>query len=227
MRWLFIFLLFISSVQALTFKEKFAQAAVGDYIAAEANKTISLFYIRSLTPTTATLEEVTTTKAPKVWQEWLDEGAPGNTSWVAYTLDLERNKIKDCYSFSQKSWLTIEDSLFLRLLSLPLSKVQDSQRKRIGNAPNPGETDRRSVWNPPVIMNGKKIEKASIEAFSTKWPDDGSQLAHCDITLYFSSSQPFPSWIEIKSPHYAQNIRTIDSGSNIQSPHAFIPTRLR
>jgi hypothetical protein len=177
------------------------------------------------------LEEVSSPSAPPSWKEWIAKGAPGHTSWVLYTVDLKKNRLKECYSFSNKTWISLENSedFLSRLLTLPLAKMLREERRRIGPPPLAGEVDRRSVWNPPILIEGKKNEKSSFDVFKAKWPDDGTLLALCTIELYFDATRPtfpFPYWVEIKSPHYAMPIRAIDSGVAIQSPHIFLPVRV-
>jgi hypothetical protein len=87
--------------------------------------------------------------------------------------------------------------------------------------PLKGEEDHRSLWHPPIIVEGHKVSQPSFEVWKTKWPDDGSLLALCSIELYFAKDRPsfpFPYWLEVKSPHYTFKMRAIDSGSNLVSP---------
>ncbi|MGH2612978.1 MAG: hypothetical protein ACRDFB_08015, partial [Rhabdochlamydiaceae bacterium] len=120
-------------------------------------------------------------------------------------------------------WLPPQDTQhFLpKLLSLSLQKTPQEHRKRIGPPPESGEEDRRSIWNPSVVVEGQKLDKAAITAWKAKWPKDGSIISDCEIELYFSS-QPFPIWIEVKSPHYKVSLRTVDSGHIMSSPKPLV-----
>jgi hypothetical protein len=233
LRCLLFFLLVLFS--SFSFKDKATQAQVGQFIVTEESKNYSILFVRSLNTHLLQLEEITTTTSQvksikNQWQAWIQKGAPGHTAWVVYTIDLEKNTMKECYSFNRKGWMPIDDkdSFLTRLLSLPLIKADPTQRKRIGPPPATGETDRRGFWNPPLVVEGKKQDKPSVTVFTTKWPEDETPLSLCDIELYFDSTRPdflFPCWIEVKSPHYSHHLRVVDSGSNLQSFHKFLPTQ--
>jgi hypothetical protein len=79
------------------------------------------------------------------------------------------------------------------------------------------EEDRRALWNPPLIIEGKKVAKPSFDVRKAKWPEDASRLSHCSLELYFIKDFPFPFWIEVQSPHYTFKMRTIDSGHTLFS----------
>lgn len=212
-------------------KEKIPQAKLGDYIVTESQKNYSLLFIRNIESDILHLEEISIpTNQIKTfknkWQEWMQKGAPGHTAWVVYSIDLKQNKLISCYSFDRRNLVTLEDSFLTQLLSLPLVRQPQNERKKIGPPPLSGELDRRASWAPPIVWEGKKLEKPSVDVQITEWPDDGSQLAKCHIELYFDTTRPqflFPCWIEIKSPHYTHHFKVADSGSGIKSPLTFLP----
>lgn len=212
-------------------KEKVPHAKMGDFIVTESNKNHSLLFIRSVQPNRLQLEEVTVPTShiknfKNAWQGWLQKGAPGHTSWVVYTLDLEKNNLVSCYSFDRRGWLALEQSFLTHLLSLSLTRVQTTERKKIGPPPLDGEPDHRSSWTPPVVIEGKKLEKPTVDVLKAVWPEDGSQLSQCTVELYFDARRPlflFPCWIEIKSPHYTHHFKVADSGEGMTSPHTFLP----
>jgi hypothetical protein len=217
---LFFFCLTAFPLQAFSFKEKICRGKKGDYIVTEQGKNYTLLFIRFLTDTTLLLEEITTPERPTSWKEWLQEGAHGNTSWILYTVDLKKNALKDCFSFTTRASIPIDQSeeFLTRLMTLPLSRVPLEERRRIGPSPLSGEIDKRSLWSPSIPFEGKKYDKPAFDVFKAKWPEDGTLLASCVIELYFDAKKPnfpFPYWIEIKSPHYSLPIRCIDSGENI------------
>jgi hypothetical protein len=214
----------ISILNAFSLKDKMVNGLPGDYVVTEQGGTSSVLLIRALTPTHLILEEIDVPSLSRKssdgsWKEWIAQEAPGHTAWITYIVDLESCQLQECYSHSQGVWLPARDPQhFLpRLLSLSLQKTPQDSRKRIGAPPESGQEDRRSVWNPPVVVEGQKLDKAAITAWKTKWPSDNSLIADCEIELYFSA-QPFPVWIEIKSPHYKASLRAVDSGHNMTSP---------
>ena len=193
------FLCFFVPVHAFSIKDKIFQGNPGDFIVMEQSKTYSLLVIRSRSPTSLILEEIGTSVLQSNWKEWINTGAPGFTARFTHIL----NKTKG------------SDAFLIQLLSLPLIQTSREERKKIGPAPQNGEPDQRPLWNPPLIIEGKKRTTATFEVFKTTWPKDDSQASGCPISIYFDAKRPnfpFPYWIEIKSPHYALNIRAIDSG---------------
>jgi hypothetical protein len=236
----FLFLLLTLCALSPLFSEKlqdrFMRAEEGDFIVTEQQGTLSLLMIRSLTGERLILEEVSAPKhlvqLKKVkWQEWLNHKAPGHTSWTVNEIDLKAGKLLESFSYSKKGWLTLDgsDSLLTQLLTLPLSPLPKERRKRIGAEPASGESDRRALWNPPIVFDGKKKSKAEVEVFEARWPRDSSRLSECAIELYFDAKEPrfaFPQWMEIKSPHYTFKWHTIDAGHHLTSPYGdSIPRR--
>lgn len=210
---------------------KFERAQVGDFVVTVQEKNCSLLFIRSLTADTLLLEEVSVPEhlvdLKKIdWKKWVGQKAPGHTSWTLFEIDRKTSALIKCFSFSKNGWLYLDSSeqFLTRLLSLPLQTLPEKDRKKIGpQATNP-EDDHRSLWNPPLIVEGKKMDKPAYDVMQTEWPDDGSRLSRCAIELYFSKSQPqfpFPYWLEVKSPHYSFKMRAIDSGHGLTSPMNF------
>jgi hypothetical protein len=226
---LFIFLFLTTSiVNAFSLKDKITNGNTGDYVVTEQGGTSSVLIIRSLNSTHLILEEIDVPtlirkSADKNWKEWVAQEAPGHTAWITYIIDVKTNQLQECYSHSQGIWLPTKDAdhFLPRLLTLPLQKTSQEQRKRIGPPPVSGEEDRRSIWNPSVIIEGKKLDKAAITAWNTKWPSDGSLISNCEIELYFSSLA-FPVWIEVRSPHYKASLRAIDAGHGMLSPRPLV-----
>jgi hypothetical protein len=223
-----ITVLSVSLINAFSLKDKIVNGVPGDYVVTEQGGTSSVLLIRALTPTHLIIEEIDVPslqrKTSEVsWKEWIATEAPGHTAWITYTIDLKNNQLQECYSHSQGVWLPTKDPQhFLpRLLSLSLQKTSDEQRKRIGAPPASGQEDRRSIWNPSVIVEGQKLDKAVITAWKTRWPKDDSLISECEIELYFSS-QAFPVWIEVKSPHYKASLRSVDSGHAMVSPKQIV-----
>ncbi len=198
----------------MTLKDKIVAAEAGDYVVTEQAKNYSVLIIRQKSAERLVLEEISTPKLQKSWKRWVEERAPGATSWVMYEIDLKTDKLLDSYSFTQGGWLYMEEgSHFLtKLLTLPLEKLKPGQRKRIGPAPLTGEDDRRSLWMPQA------------DVYETCWPEDRSRIASSKIHVYFTTS-PFPSWIEVHEGHYDFKIRALESGKGLESPRKMFPKR--
>lgn len=220
---------------ALCLKEKFAHSKSGDYIVSELNHSLTLLRVHEISKDTLTLEEISfPSSAVKLGKDeieaWLSKGAEGNTSWHLLEFDLNQDKIKDCFSFTRNAWLLFNenDSLLIKLLSLPLKKIPDENRKKIGPRPLNGP-DLRKIWNPPLIVNGKPIKSPAFDAFFVTLPSDGSPLSNKRFEIYFdkkNSKFPFPYWAQITDDSNAAfKIRICDSGENLFSPTKEMPRR--
>ncbi len=226
---LFTFFLAFLPLCALTLKDQIQKGSVGDFIVTSQNKTYTLLLLRHIGETSIVIEEISIPEENFAahscsWKEWIDARAPNHTSWTAYEIDTKENKLIECFSYLRQSFLPVDDpkNFLAKLLSLSFEKTPDNKRKKIGPAPLHDEIDRRKLWTPPVMHAGQPISSQEISAWTGKWPDDKSLLAGCEIEIYLGKA-PFPYWIEIKHPHYAFCIRSIDSGTNLTSPLPSIP----
>jgi hypothetical protein len=197
----------------------------GDYMVTEQDRNYSLLLLRESREGSLLFEEVSVpshmiNKSSINWKEWMTKGAPGHSSWIQYEIDPKTFELLEAYSFSKKGWLYLDESdhFLSKLLSLPLTKIEEGDRKKIGPAPKEDDQDRRKVWNPPFMQEGEKI-KASTEAWKACWPEDSSLLSSCQITLYFPPKElsAFPSWIEANNGHFSYSIKMIDSGKQMTS----------
>jgi hypothetical protein len=227
---IFLPMAYLSSTQETPFslQQKFTQAQAGDFIVTAQEGNYSLLCIRSINADNLLLEEISIPEKlidlKKIeWKKWVQDKAPGHTSWTLFEIDRKSGALIECFSYSKNGWLYLDESeqFFSKLLTLSLNSISEKERKKIGPQPAHGEIDQRSIWNPPLIIEGKKIDKPSFAVFKTKWPDDGSRLALCTVELYFSKDHPtfpFPFWLEVQSPHYAFKMRAVDSGKGLVSP---------
>ena len=224
-----IFILLISTAFANpSLREQLLKGKPGDFIVISQGNSYSLFLLRDLNDKFLTIEEISVDQSAidlkKIgWKQWVENKAPGVTTWTSFVINLEKNTLTQCYSYTEKQWLFLEksDYFFNQLLTLPLRVTKDNERKRVGPPPMPGEIDRRKLWGPKRVLEGKCTKTAQYSVLRAKWPDDKTRLAGCVIELYLDTSQPqfpFPYWLEIQSPHYTFKLNTIDSGSGICSP---------
>jgi hypothetical protein len=211
-----------------SFQDRIVKSSPGDYIVTEQSSNYTILIVREIDNAALILEEITApVKAVDpskiTWKEWVSAHAPGHTSWTTCMIDLTTHRLRGVYSYSSKEWLYPEESAhFLsQLLALPLSPVPDREKKRIGPSPAQGEKDVRSLWLPPMVVEGQKVVKPRFDVLKTYWPKDESLLSGCKIEVYFAADKNLPSlpfWMEIRSTHYAFKIRTIDSGKQLVSP---------
>ncbi len=231
---LFSLIFFLSPLglypQELSLQHKFAAAQAGDFIVTAQEGNYSLLFIRSITADILLLEEISVPQKhielkTTDWKTWVNNKAPGHTSWTLYEIDRQSGNLIECFSYSKNGWLYLDQSeqFLTQLFKLPLKIVSEAERKKIGPQPTKDDVDARAVWNPPVVIEGIKIAKPLFDVLKTQWPDDGSRLSLCAVELYYSKQQPnfpFPYWLEVQSPHYNFKMRTIDSGHNLFSPMA-------
>ncbi|PIS03406.1 MAG: hypothetical protein COT85_00395 [Chlamydiae bacterium CG10_big_fil_rev_8_21_14_0_10_42_34] len=231
------FVLCFSSIfgAEIRMKDRLNGAENGDYIVTEANKMITLLAIRSITPDTLLLEEISAPtqnlkELPSSWAHWIKEKAPGHTSWSMIEIDLKNNELLECFSFSRSSWIHLSQnmSLFANLLQLPLKPLPKERQKKIGPPPMAGEPDFRKVWAPPLVFEGKKLNSPRFEVYETIWPEDGSELSQRQVTLYFDKEKrfPLPFWVQGETSHITAALRTIDSGKNLPVVHRQLPRRI-
>lgn len=220
-------LLSVTCFAQVTLKTRLLKSSPGDFVVTEQGGTYSLMLIRSITNRHLLLEEISVAPSKielsKIdWKKWVENGAPGALSWSSMAFDLEANRLIQCYSHLEKQWFFIEESDYFvkQLFEMPLRPTKESERKRIGAPPNPGEIDRRRLWKPQLVRDGKRDTQAEFEVMRTKWPADKSKLAGCIFELYLDASRafPFPYWMEVQHPHYTFKVRTLDSGSGMISP---------
>lgn len=216
----------LSFLDASTVADRLFEASKGDYVVTQQDKNYSLLLLREKNKEFLVFEEVSI-PCNKIhlpgmdWADWISLGAPGHTSWIQYEIDAHTLQLIECYSYSKKGWLYMEESehFFSKLLSLHLSKVPSDEKKKIGPAPIHGEPDRRPFWTPTLASNSEKI-KIPCEAWKTSWPKDDTLLSSCRITLYFPPEEKsfFPLWIEANNGHFNYSIRGIHLGKNLTSP---------
>ncbi|MBX7067399.1 MAG: hypothetical protein K1X28_09225 [Parachlamydiales bacterium] len=216
-------------------KERIEKAKVGDYMVTEAGKMITVLSIRSISPNSLILEEISVPsqnlkKRPDSWPEWVKANAPGHTSWSMIEIDPKSGQLLECFSFSRSAWIQLsqKESLIATLLFLPMKKVSPDKQRKIGPPPMPGEPDFRKVWVPPLVFEGKKLESPNFEVFETIWPKDDSELSNQEVMIYFDHEKqlPFPFWIQVQTSHATAALRTIDSGKNLPIIHRKIPRRV-
>lgn len=221
--------------ETTTLKQQFASAQSGDYVVAEQNKTYTLMHIHSRAEDQLFVEEISVPhyqlKFPMDWRKWIAAQAPGNTSWVLYQIDLRNGTVVKAYSFTTRGWskeVGIQQYL-PTLLQLTLTAIPDSERKRIGPAPLPGDIERRSLWNPPAYYLGEKKDDVKFTAWRAVWPKDQSELSGRTIDLYLANADSgyptyFPYWVEVRGVANQAKLRVKDTGRGMVSPKKGFPS---
>lgn len=229
---LFFFLPIIVYAEDLFLKERFRLAQPGNYIVISQNKNYTFLHIYDAFDDTVVLEEISVPaiKIPKnnSWKSWLENNAPGNTSWTMSEIDVNTGQIIDAYSFTRQGWLDVgsANSFISALLNLHFRPIPDVERKKIGPQPVYGKMDTRTLWNPRLILNGQYIPNVHFTAWRARWPNDGTELARKKIEIYLpeltdsNGDYPtyFPYWIDIEGKLGSAQVKVVDSGLNAISP---------
>ncbi len=215
----------------LLLKNNLKQAKSGDYLVTEHGKNYTILAIKGLDKEGLKIEEISVPavsikgqrsngSSPFSWKSWLNSGAKGNTCRILYHIDLEEGVIKQAFSFSKNEWISMPQSqnFFSTLLNLQLSMVKDEERRKIGPPPTDGTPDRRKVWQPPLIIDGKAVANVSFDVLRTRWPADGGELSGKIIEVYLpkeSAKYPsyFPYWLQVMGVIGKANLRIVDSGN--------------
>ena len=224
------FSLSIFFLNAITLKEKLQDAKKGDFAIYEFNKTIHSISIYGISKDKVILEEVSFPSNlvdKKNLKKILEEGNIYPTNHMIYEIDLKKNIIKKAYSYINSSFIDLKDdeSIFLKLINLNIRNLNDNERKKIGPSPMEGEKDRRRLWIPQKIKNGKITNNFQVEVGRAFWPNDSSIFANKVLDLYYDKEIFFPYFIEIESAGISYFIKTIDSGSNLKSHIKNIPKK--
>ena len=231
-RWLFIFCLKGLALFSLTLQEKFEAGVEGSYIVTEQNEVVTLLHLHSKNKERLLFEEVSLplhlSKSIE-WKTYLQNGAPGATSWILYEIDLANKRATECYSLTRKAWLSTDEmnSFFIPLLSLDLKFLSIDERMQKGASSRPGSIG-SDPWGPPQIKEGKKVSGPSYDVYTAQWPRDATELSGKQLVLYFDQAEetfPFPYWLQARDGALKFKVRAIDSGQGMVSPNKDIPRR--
>ncbi len=230
--WILTLIFFTHSLFSFTLQDKFEQGEVGSYIVTEQNELVSLLHLHKKKENKLLFEEISIPLhlSKKInWNEWVQKGAPGHTSWILYEVDIEKKCVTECYSLTRKSWIPTDemDAFLIPLISLKLNFLSETERLQKGATAKPGQIDSRP-WGPPQKKGGKKIKDPEYDVYTAKWPHDSTDLSGKQIVLYFDKKEetfPFPYWIQARDGAVKFKMRALDSGSNLISPSTDIPRR--
>ncbi len=232
---LFLFIAPIAAEIELQLRDNLKRAQPGDYLVTAQNKNYTILLIRSKDTDYLGIEEITVpstrvnTKACS-WRRWIESGAQGSTSWVLYHIYLPTGTIQQTFSFTRNEWVNIPQSqnFLSTLLNLNLTKIPDSERKRVGPPPSSDSPDKRLTWQPPLISDGQTITGVTFDGWRTRWPKDSSELSGRLIEVYLPTNSDkypayFPYWLQVTGIVGKAKVRIVDSGSRITSPARLPP----
>lgn len=231
------FAIYPSPLLGVQIKNKLTSAKVGSYAVIKHHRHCTLIHLQSRESTHLLFEEITIPihQLPNWeqtqqghWKEWVCQGAPGHTSWILYTFDLEKNAITRCFSITENTYLETKhlNSLLATLFTLdltPLSQKKQLQKRATQLA---GQVEKTAPWSPPKYHEGKRCKNPKYEVFQTKWPTDGSPLGGNLLTIYFdreNPSFPFPYWMQLRKGGIKWKMHVVDSGKHLGAPKKHFP----
>ncbi len=235
-----LFFLFccIFNLNAATFlRDRLKESKPGDYIVTRMDNTYTVILIKEKSDRQISFEEITipaqrlhNERFPWAgWRHWVENGAPGHTSWLLYSVNSGSGVMNEYYSYSQGRWCSItEANNFLStLLNLRFVQIPRDKMKRVGIVP-PSERngqDSRRIWIPKMIYEGKTVRNVEFDAWRTRWPKGNGELSGKTITVYLPRDEKkypsyFPYWLEIQGMLGKAKIRIVDSGRGLISPRS-------
>lgn len=219
----------LAAADELYLRDNLKLAQKGDYLVTAQGKMATLLHIFERSPHSLAIEEISIPIAQipcsfKNWKQWMGLGAPGNTSWVLYLIELSSGHMLQCYSMTRSAWVKIPqaDNFLSTLLNLRFSLVPDWQKKKAGPPPLVGVPDRRPAWQPRMFIEGQEIKGVPFNVWRAYWPKDNTILSEKTIEVYLpqdNSRYPsyFPYWLQISGVVGKAQIHIIDSGHEMTS----------
>lgn len=222
-----LFALNLNSQEVL--KENISKAAKGDWLALSFDKNFTYFRVLKNDGETIDLEEASILSKTFHCQGlsfalWAERNFPGRASHVVYRIDIKSGRFLNISSRTdQDSFSVREGNAFLTtLLNLNLRKVPENQRSRCGPPVfGGGPVDTRKIWQPRLVFQGEVVKGAAFDAYTARWPQDGSDLSGKFVEIYLpAEGQKYPSYF----PYYMQisgvigkaKLHIVDSGTNKQ-----------
>lgn len=211
-------------------RENLYQAEKGDYVVIAQGKTLTLLHIFDKFPQRIIVEEVTIA-APLAcryttsWKNWLKEGAPQNSSWVLYHIDLQKGTLDNYYSFTKQGYFSVPqtENFLQTLLHLKLTPIPEASRKKVGLSSRDDPRKVRPLWQPTMVVEGQPIAHVSFDAYETIWPLDNSPISGKTLEIFIPKEKGvypayFPYWMQVKGVFGPAKVRIIDSGKGMVSP---------
>ncbi len=220
------------SADQMFLRDNLSRANVGDFLVTDQNRTQTVLIIAAKDERVITIQEVSIPEGcfpsglAASWREWVQKGAPGHTSWVAYEIDPHDGALLESFSYTKNSWCDIPraDSFLSTLFNLPLTLMPDQSRRRVGG------NDRRRVWQPKLTVDGQVIPNAPFRSWRGRWPNDGTELGGKLIEAYLPTEEGkypsyFPYCLQVTGGVGKARMRIIDSGTGLRPPVPLMPQR--
>lgn len=228
MRRFFLCFFATGTLFAGSWSERLERSSCGDYLVFEADQIKTLLCLREIKKDGWIFEEISMPKDLVVasFPDWIEQRAPGHTSWSWIQVGKSPPRLIEGYSFSKRTWLDLtEDSPLKTLLKLQLTPVSKEKRRKIGPSPMQGEMDLRKNWSPLYYFEGKRASNSLFEVLQAIWPEDSTPLCKKGLHLYFVKNLFFPYWVEVLGEYGSFFLRGVDSGKNLPPFFTNLPKR--
>lgn len=220
----FIFLLSLClglPLGAFELQSKLSSAENGDFIVYVHKSNCTFVRITSITDKALIIDEITAPLFSKLpdWNKWLQDKAPGHTSWTQSTIDRKTSTLIRRISLDDHGELEQTFEFLPTLMKCALTPIELEDRKKVGPEPQPGEVDHRRIWNPKIIFNSQELA-AKVNGYRFQWPDDLSEISGRIVDVYIPENQALtylPYWIEVYSGPLKFKIFAIDSGKKLST----------
>lgn len=224
---LIIFVQSLFAADSIYLKENLQKSKKGDFIVALQNKNYTVLHIVDMTPALLTIEEIVIPyqRIPQKnfsWKEWIKNNAPGNTCWVRYPIDIVNGNMDRYFSVTKNNWFKLSqtDNFLSTLLNLKFSRIPADERRRVGPSQLDELTDNRPLWQPKMIVNGRRVDGVVFSAWHTQWPKDGGALSGKTIEVFLPDENQkypsyFPYWLQIRGMVGKAHIHIVDSGNTL------------
>lgn len=224
-----------SNTNQLVLRDNLQKAKAGDYIVVARNKNFTVLLIADHQSNRLVFEEITVpvNQIPSQiasWKNWVENGAPGNTCWIRYDIDLKSGQMNGLFSYSTGNWYdtTTADNWLTTLLNLQFYRVPDRERKKTGAH---ATINNPAYWQPKMIFEGQQLDGVNFDAWKTRWPKDSTDLSNKVVEIYLPQDNDrfpsyFPYWLQISGLVGKAKVRVIDSGRDLASPKFALQTQL-
>ncbi len=168
------FLLFPLLCSGLSLKNYFERGLPGDFVIISQNQMYSALIIQDISEEQLVLQEINIaqnqTKENMDWTHWLNNKAPGHSSWTLYEIDLKNDQLVECFSLKKKAWINFQDSdlILVKFLSLLMH-------------------ENKNLWKP----------FQELDTYQINWPKDDTVFSKKTLNIFMSDKSVFPYWIQI------------------------------
>lgn len=157
------------------------------------------------------------------WKVWITSGMPSALQKIDLLIDTQNSTLFPENGIENSSSNHLFQ-LLEKLLTQKMTPIHPEKRKKQGSLSHPNDIDRRPIWNPPVVIDGKVSQSIPSDAFTLviQQKEEGESQLPCILYYAIKSSTllppfiAFPTWIESAGRQFF-TARLIDSGTLVST----------